>query len=79
MCRPPRIAVNADERTARRSVPATFVGCAWLVAPVNTRRALWFRIQSHKTDLFLTHFGRIDNNPLNFRGGYCEVLAKWLS
>ncbi len=26
MCRPPRIAVNADERTARRSVPATFVG-----------------------------------------------------
>ncbi len=27
MCRTPRIAVNADERTARRSVPATFVGC----------------------------------------------------
>ena len=27
MCRPPRIPLNADERTARRSVPATFVGC----------------------------------------------------
>ncbi len=27
MCRPPRPAVNADERTARRSVPATSVGC----------------------------------------------------
>ena len=27
MCRPPRIRLNADELTARRSVPATFVGC----------------------------------------------------
>ncbi len=27
MCRLPGIEVNADERTARRSVPATFVGC----------------------------------------------------
>ena len=27
MCRPPRIPLNADELTAWRSVPATFVGC----------------------------------------------------
>ncbi len=26
MCRPPKIPAYADERTARRSVPATFVG-----------------------------------------------------
>ena len=32
MCRPPRIPLNADERTARRSVPATFVGCVLLLA-----------------------------------------------
>ena len=30
MYRPPRIPLNADERTARRSVPATFVGCVLL-------------------------------------------------
>ena len=27
MCRPPRIPANAYERTARRSVPTTVVGC----------------------------------------------------
>ena len=27
MCRPPRIPANLEERTARRSLPATFVGC----------------------------------------------------
>ena len=26
MCRPPRIPANLEERTARRSLPATFVG-----------------------------------------------------
>ena len=30
MCRPTRIPLNADQRTARRSVPATFVGCVML-------------------------------------------------
>ncbi len=29
MCRPPRIAGNADERTARRSMPATIAGCVF--------------------------------------------------
>jgi hypothetical protein len=26
MCRPPRIPTNLEERTARRNLPATFVG-----------------------------------------------------
>lgn len=29
MCRPPRISANLEERTARRSGPATLVGCVY--------------------------------------------------
>ena len=64
MCRPPRIPLNADERTARRSVPATFVGCAQkgvaavfaLTDKTKNGGILVLYYLSH-----LTHFNRIDN------------------
>ena len=63
MCRPPRIPLNADERTARRSVPATFVGCVQngfvAVFAVNDKTKnggiLVLYFLSH-----LTYFNRID-------------------
>ena len=50
MCRPPRIPLNADERTARRSVPATFVGCVQIA----------FVRRCQKIDLFHSAFTRKD-------------------
>ena len=45
MCRPPRIPANLEERTARRSLPATFVGCVCFETKAIAVRVLLFPIR----------------------------------
>jgi hypothetical protein len=49
MCRPPRIAANREERTARRSVPATFVVCV----SIKSRLQGWHYAKSVDETIFL--------------------------
>ncbi len=68
MCRPPRIPLSADERTARRSVPATFVGCVHVDTP---RR----RPSVHETRKVID-FPLIKSTPLGYIEGYKRLETK---
>jgi hypothetical protein len=76
LCRPPRIPANLEERTARRSLPATFVGGVQLDKADKSQSSRHIPCAVHLESLQILKSGRHDGACLLLLSAVSSYLRK---